>query len=63
MELLEIIEENIKGVIYRLKELETMENRKMYGARIHFHKKIATEMFRSLLKNKESIINKTLNKN
>ena len=53
MELLQIIEENIKGVINRLKELETIEYRKMYGESIHIHKKIATEMFKSLLKNKE----------
>ena len=53
MELLEIIDENIKGVIDRLKQLETIESRKMYGGRIQIHKKNATEMLKSLLKNKE----------
>ena len=55
MEILKLVNENIDGVINRLKQLETEECRKIYGSRIIIHKKYATEMLRALIKHREDI--------
>ena len=55
MEILKLVNENIDGVINRLKQLETEECRKIYGSRISMHKKFATEMLRALIKHREDV--------
>ena len=55
MENLKIVNENINGVINRLKQLETKECRILYGSRISIHKKYTTEMFRALIKHREDV--------
>ena len=55
MEILKLVNENIDGVINRLKQLETEELRKIYGSRISIHKKYATEMLRALIKHREDV--------
>ena len=55
MENLKIVNENIDGIINRLKQLETKECRKLYGSKISIHKKYATEMLRALIKHREDV--------
>ena len=55
MENLKIVNENINGVINRLKQLETEECRILYGSRISIHKKYTTEMLRALIKHREDV--------
>jgi hypothetical protein len=51
-----LVQRNIEGVIDRLKYLETKECRKkMTKEQIDYSKKIATEMFRSLLIHRDKL--------
>ena len=61
MDLLKLVDENISGVINRLKELETPELKQMYGDKIMLHIKNATEMLRSLIIHRETVKNNIVN--
>lgn len=55
MNLLQSVDENISGVINRLKQLETPELKQMYGDKIIIHIKHATEMLRALIIHRENV--------
>ena len=57
MDLLKLVDENISGVINRLKELESVESKQMYGDKIIKHIKNATEMLRALIIHRETVKN------
>jgi hypothetical protein len=57
MDLIDLIQENYNAIIYRLKELETLEYRKN-NTKEHIDRcrKITTEMFRSIIQRKTEVI-------
>lgn len=57
MDLLQLVDENISGVINRLKQLETPESKQMYGDKVMMHIKNATEMLRALIIHRENVKN------
>jgi hypothetical protein len=57
MDLLQLVDENISGVINRLKQLETPESKQMYGDKVMLHIKYATEMLRALIIHRENVKN------
>jgi hypothetical protein len=61
MDLLQLVDENISGVINRLKQLESPELKQMYGDKIMMHIKYATEMLRALIIHRETVKNNIAN--
>jgi len=61
MDLLKLIDENISGIINRLRQLESAESKQMYGDKNIKHIKHATEMLRSLIIHRETVKNNIAN--
>ena len=61
MDLLQLVDENISGVINRLRQLETPELKQMYGDKNINHIKHATEMLRALIIHRETVKNNIAN--
>ena len=61
MDLLQLVDENISGVINRLRQLESAESKQMYGDKNIKHIKHATEMLRALIIHRETVKNNIAN--
>jgi hypothetical protein len=61
MDLLQLVDENISGVINRLRQLESAESKQMHGDKNIKYIKYATEMLRALIIHRETVKNNIAN--